>query len=188
MLKDLIKRTIGLIMCKMYGIEAGKKCYIGVNVKVSKLGGVKMKDNVRISNDSLFLLVAPKAQIEIGNNCRLAHHLQISCASKVVVRDNVNIAPFVFISDHNHEYRDVDAPILNQGIMMGENDCALVDEGTWIGTKVTIAGNVRIGKHCVIGANSVVTKDIPDYSVAAGVPAKVIKRYNFETKRWEKAN
>ncbi len=175
-------------MCKIYGIEAGKNCHVGINVKVSKWGGVKMKDNVQISNNSLFLLVASKAQIEIGSNCRLAHHLQISCASKVIVKDNVNMAPFVFISDHNHEYRNVDVPILNQGIMMNENDCTIIDEGTWIGTKSTIIGNVRIGKHCVIGANSVVTKDIPDYSVVVGMPAKVIKRYNFETKQWEKVN
>ena len=49
---------------------------------------------------------------------------------------------------------------------------------------MVVVGKVRIGKHCVIGANSVVTKDIPDYSVAAGIPAKVIKRYDFEKSEW----
>ena len=49
-----------------------------------------------------------------------------------------------------------------------------------------IAGSIKIGKHCVIGANSVVTKDVPDYSVAAGAPCKVIKKYNFEKNEWEK--
>ena len=48
-----------------------------------------------------------------------------------------------------------------------------------------IVGNVKIGKHCVIGANTVVTKDIPNYCVAVGSPAKVIKRYNFEIGEWE---
>lgn len=51
---------------------------------------------------------------------------------------------------------------------------------------MVIAGTVEIGNHCVIGANSVVTHDIPDYSVAAGIPCKVIKQYNTETKQWEK--
>lgn len=51
---------------------------------------------------------------------------------------------------------------------------------------MVIAGTVTIGKHCVIGANSVVTKDIPDYCVAAENPCKIIKRYSFETKQWEK--
>jgi len=62
----------------------------------------------------------------------------------------------------------------------------MIGEGSWIGTKVSIIGSVRIGKHCVIGANSVVTKDIPDFSVAVGAPAKVIKRYDFERKEWIK--
>lgn len=60
----------------------------------------------------------------------------------------------------------------------------MIDDGTWLGTNVVIVGNVHVGKHCVIGANSVVTKDIPDYSVAAGIPAKVIKRYDFEKEEW----
>lgn len=60
-----------------------------------------------------------------------------------------------------------------------------IGDGSWLGTHVVIAGNITIGKHCVIGANSVVTKDIPDYSVAVGIPAKVVKRYNFDTKCWE---
>lgn len=63
-----------------------------------------------------------------------------------------------------------------------------IGDETWIGTGVVIAGTVTIGKHCVIGANSVVTKDIPDYCVAAGNPCKIIKRYSFETKQWENGN
>lgn len=61
-----------------------------------------------------------------------------------------------------------------------------IGKDTWIGAHVSIIGNVSIGKHCVIAANSVVVKDIPDYSVAAGVPAKVIKKYSFEKEEWIK--
>ena len=61
-----------------------------------------------------------------------------------------------------------------------------IGDGSWLGTHVVIAGNVKIGKHCVIGANSVVTKDIPDYCVAAGIPAKIIKKYNFDTCTWDR--
>ena len=68
----------------------------------------------------------------------------------------------------------------------GKDDRVLIDDGTWLGTNVVVVGNVHIGKQCVIGANSVVTKDIPDYCVAAGSPAKVLKRYNFESKEWER--
>lgn len=60
-----------------------------------------------------------------------------------------------------------------------------IGNGSWIGTHVAIIGDVHIGKHCVIGANSVVTKDVPAFCVVAGIPAKVIKRYNSETQQWE---
>jgi acetyltransferase-like isoleucine patch superfamily enzyme len=61
----------------------------------------------------------------------------------------------------------------------------VIGEGSWLGENVCVIG-ASIGKHCVIGANSVVTKDIPDYSVAVGIPAKVIKKYNFNKCEWEK--
>lgn len=59
---------------------------------------------------------------------------------------------------------------------------------TWIGTNVVIVGNVTIGKHCVIGANSFINYDIPDYCVAVDSPAKVVKRYSFEENKWVKVN
>lgn len=58
--------------------------------------------------------------------------------------------------------------------------------GTWLGTNVVIADARHIGHNCVIGANSVVTSDIPDYCVAVGIPAKVIKKYDFKKKSWIK--
>ena len=71
-----------------------------------------------------------------------------------------------------------------QGVKIHEKGIEIGDD-SWIGINSVIVGNVRIGKHCVIGANSVVNKNIPDYSIAVGSPAKVIKRYNFEKKEWE---
>jgi lipopolysaccharide O-acetyltransferase len=61
-----------------------------------------------------------------------------------------------------------------------------IGEGCWIGQNVIVLPDVNIGDKCVIGANSVVTKDIPSYSIAVGMPAKVIKKYNFELHRWVK--
>lgn len=61
-----------------------------------------------------------------------------------------------------------------------------IGAGAWVGTHVAIIGAVHIGRNCVIGANSVVTQDVPDYCVAAGIPARVIKRYNQQTNCWEK--
>ena len=62
-----------------------------------------------------------------------------------------------------------------------------IGEGSWLGENVCVMG-VSIGKHCVVGANSVVTKDFPDYCVIVGAPAKIIKRYCFEQQKWKKTD
>lgn len=62
----------------------------------------------------------------------------------------------------------------------------VIGEGSWIGENVCVIG-ASVGRHCVIGANAVVTKDIPDYSVAVGAPARVIKKYNFNRGAWVSA-
>ena len=80
-----------------------------------------------------------------------------------------------YITDCDHEYRDVNIPVIDQGIVQRGQRVSIGD-GSYIGINAVIVGNVKIGKHCVIGANSVVTKDVPDYCVAVGSPAKVIKR------------
>ena len=84
-----------------------------------------------------------------------------------------------------HQYDNPNVPIILQPIK--QISPVRIGEGSWLGENVCVIG-ANIGKHCVIGANSVVTHDIPDYSIAVGVPAKVIKKYNFETKVWEKVN
>jgi len=94
--------------------------------------------------------------------------------------------PHVYIADHNHNYLNPNVHIYKQGVLAEENSRVIIGEGTWLGTNVVIVGSVKIGKQCVVGANTVVTKDIPDYSVAVGIPARVIKRYDFEKKKWVK--
>lgn len=83
----------------------------------------------------------------------------------------------MYITDCDHEYRNVVVPVIDQGIVQKGQKVSIGD-GSYIGINAVIVGNVEIGKHCVIGANSVVTKDVPDYSVAVGSPAKVIKKIN----------
>lgn len=84
----------------------------------------------------------------------------------------------MYITDCDHEYRNVDIPIIDQGIVQKGQKVSIGD-GSYIGINAVIVGNVKIGKHCVIGANSVVTKDVLDYCVAVGSPAKVIKKMGY---------
>ena len=115
---------------------------------------------------------------------------RVAATRYVKIGNNVLTGPHVFICDYNHEYRDVSKPIMRQGRMYNKEitDAPLLEigDGSWLGTNAVVVGNVKIGRNCVIGANSVVTRDIPDYCVAAGIPARVIKRFNQNTQQWEK--
>ncbi len=88
----------------------------------------------------------------------------------------------MFISGFNHGYEDVNMEISKQPLIIRESS---IGDNTHIGTNITILPGVHIGNRCVIGAGSVVTKNIPDYCVAAGNPARVIKKYNKESNKWE---
>lgn len=91
--------------------------------------------------------------------------------------------PNVFISDYNHKYQNINVPINQQGETVYSSGIR-ISEDSWIGTNTVIVGNVKVGKHCVIGANSFVNHNIPDYSVAVGSPAKVVKKYDFVKNKW----
>lgn len=107
----------------------------------------------------------------------------IAAAKSIHIKKNVLIGPYCFIGDHDHEYRDINVPIRYQGYKNVKK--IIVDEGAWIGANSTICAGTIIGKNSVIGANSVVTNSIPPYCVAVGTPAKVIKKFNLSTKKWE---
>ena len=113
----------------------------------------------------------------IGPNCHIA-----GTKNNIKIGKNVLIADRVFISTTDYRYEDVTKPIISQGFI-SKGDVIIGDE-CWIGVGSSILSGVKIGKHSIIGANSVVTHDIPSYSVAVGNPAQVIKRYDFEEKKW----
>lgn len=102
----------------------------------------------------------------------------------VTIGNNVIFAQNVVASGLNHEYRDINVPIQQQKVTTAQ---ITIEDDCWIAANVVITAGVTIGKHCVIAAGSVVTKDIPPYTVAAGNPAKPIKRYDQATGEWVRA-
>lgn len=130
-------------------------------------------------------LTGKTAELIIEDGCTLGHFNHIFATQSIVLEHHVLTADRVYISDNLHKYSDVNVPIMQQAIE--QTKPVRIGEGSWLGENVCVIG-ACIGKHCVIGANSVVTKDIPDYSVAVGAPAHVVKQYNPATKQWEKVN
>lgn len=123
--------------------------------------------------------------ITIEDNCDIGQGLHLTACNSVHIHKNTLIAPYVYITDVMHDYDALDLPILQQGVHVKPTE---IGEDCWIGIGVKIFSGVHIGKHCIIGANSVVITDIEDYSVAVGSPARVIKKYSFSNKKWERIN
>lgn len=101
----------------------------------------------------------------------------------VKIGDNVMLAQNVVVSGLNHGYEDPNLPPSKQKEV---KKLIFIDDDVWIGANSVITAGVNIGRHVVIGAGSVVTRDISAYSVAVGNPARIIKKYNFDKKIWEK--
>ena len=186
-MKQLIKSLLGYLYCMLYGVEYYHRTYIGLGSKL--IGGAKLhlSKGVKIMPHAM-LVSLHGGTIEIGENTEISMYSRVASMGYVKIGNHVLTGPHVFIADYNHEYRNPMKSVMYQGNRFtprndGEPNL-LIDDGTWIGTNVVIVGNVHIGKNCVIGANSVVTKDIPDYSVAVGIPAKIIKKYDFEKEEW----
>lgn len=109
-------------------------------------------------------------KIEIGNRCLIGFSNVL--IGPLTIGNNVITAQHVVMSGMNHGFGDIHMPIRDQQCTSNE---ITIGDDTWIGANVVVMAGVSIGKHCVIGAGSVVTKNIPDYSVAVGNPAKVIR-------------
>ena len=119
--------------------------------------------------------------LSIGEGTSIGYFCHIYATRRVEIEANVLMGSGVYIADCTHEYEDISRPVINQPARtVGE---VMIGQGSWIGQHAAVIG-VKIGRHCVVGANSVVTEDVPDYCVVAGAPARIIKRYDHRAKEW----
>lgn len=179
--KKIFKNIIGYFRARYFGIEFSSPIYIGKDC------ALKGKRNINIAS---FVCIRPFVQlwaedgeISIGKGTEIGERCRFSIANKLTIGEKVLFSPNCYITDCDHNYKNPQKPIMDQGIN-NTGQKVYIGDGAFIGINSVIIGNVYIGKNTVIGANSVVTKDIPDYCVAVGVPAKVVKVWNRELNSW----
>lgn len=123
--------------------------------------------------------------ILLDDGCKIGRRCMISAKNRVDIARDVVFGPSVLVTDHLHAFEDVTIPIAYQGVT--EGGTIRIDEGCWIGFGSAIIcsqGHLTIGKNCVVGANSVVTRSVPPYSVVVGNPARVVKQFDPEKGVW----
>jgi acetyltransferase-like isoleucine patch superfamily enzyme len=183
-LSVIFYKIIGKALFKNFG--AGVRIVFPLRIIGSKY--IALNDNVTLQIGAFVVAipigdVSPALEIKAGTLC--GNHVHIVCSKSIVIGEHVLIADKVYISDNLHGYENINLPVMHQPLK--QIGTVSIGAGSWIGENVSIIG-ASIGKNCVIGANSVVTKNIPDYSVAVGSPAVVIKQYNTQTLTWEKTD
>lgn len=126
-------------------------------------------------------------KIVIGSNVNIGHYACITAIDEVKIENGCLISQFVYISDHYHGIDPTfnkspkDQDLLSKGkVEIGEN--------TFLGFRVTILSGVKLGRHCVVGSHSVVNRSFPEYSMIAGAPAKLIKKFDFDNNCWKDVN
>ena len=130
-----------------------------------------IEDFSTINNGVGDVLIGQRSRIGMGN----------VLIGPVTIGNDVILAQNIVLSGLNHGYEDIHLPPHKQPVT--KKKITLEDE-VWIGANVVVVAGVTIGKHAIVAAGSVVTKDVPAYSVVAGNPAKIIKQYNVQTGKW----
>jgi acetyltransferase-like isoleucine patch superfamily enzyme len=126
--------------------------------------------------------------LQIGNRVNIEQGVHIVCHGEVIIEDEVSIAPYCGIFDVSHPNDPPDRGDKIGNRLSEKYQRVRIGAGSLIGMHVVILPNVQIGKGCVIGAGSVVRCDIPDYCVAVGAPARIVRRFNLESRTWEQMN
>ncbi|MBE6578125.1 MAG: acyltransferase [Ruminococcaceae bacterium] len=176
--------------------KLGKACELRFGTRF--IGGkyISLDDNVVLSTGAVFAVYPTfegkdnpvKTDADGGIILRKGvsanRNLTIYCASRVEIDEDVMMGSGILITDNDHgidptapNYRN--QPLTTKPVKIGK--------GCWIGERATVLSGVEIGEHSIVAAGAVVTKSIPPYSIAAGVPARVIKRWDFDTQEWKKA-
>jgi len=166
----------------------GRDVYIEPGVVITRPRYAHLGDRVRIKQFTNISLHPPDRRSKggllfLGDDVSFAQGCIISAYNRIAIGENTVIGPYTLITDNSRKPGDVGLPGRDQEVVWGHVD---IGADCFIGFNSCILMNVTVGRHCIIGAASVVTRDIPAYSIVAGNPAKVIKRFDFDRREWVK--
>jgi acetyltransferase-like isoleucine patch superfamily enzyme len=126
----------------------------------------------------VWITVADEARVRIGEGTLLNIAVMVAAVQLVEIGSHCMLANGCFVTDANHRFDDPGTPITWQGF--DSKGPTRIGDNVWLGAHAVVTSGVTIGERCVIGANSVVTQDIPPFSIAAGVPAKVLRAVTYD--------
>lgn len=184
----ILRKEIGVKKKSEFGYFGKNSTIMKPFLQLSGCSNIKIGDNTTVLSNARLAVYGSgsEANITIGNNCYIGFGFSAlaSAEANISIGDNVLFASNVLVTNENHGIDpESNTPYMDQKLSARDVE---IGNGCWIGEKVCILSGVTIGEKCIIGAGSIVTKSIPSYSIVVGNPARIIKQYNFQTKRWER--
>ncbi len=156
-------RYPGVRFCPRSDVQPGLSIRLGTN------GRLVVGANCVLDR---YLTVESNGEVVLGDRTILGHHVTLAAHDSVRIGQDCLIAELVSIRDHDHRFTDPGRPIRIQGRQVSQ---VHIGDDVWIGSKATITRGVVIGAHAVVGANSVVTSDVPAWAIVGGIPARVLR-------------
>lgn len=164
----------GSVLYKPMMLSNPRFMHIGKNVTIRQ--GIRL--------EAVLLDPENPPELIIGDNVNIEQDVHIVFAGKIVIKDNVSITARCSLMGGSHPFFDVKSPIKIGSRLIGAKSRIEIGDGSFIGLNVVIMPNVRIGKYVVVGSSSVVKRNVPDYSVVDGNPAKVELKYDAVSDAW----
>ena len=161
---------------RLQGANIGEKCLIDRGFTIEYPWKVNMGIRCIIEPFVWFKLVRQDSQLSIGDYTFIGRGTEFNVRQSIIIGNNVLISPNVFITDHVHNTK-VDDLISSQGCRSAR---VIIDDDVWLGVRSVVLPGVRIGHGAVVGAGAIVTHDVPNNAIVAGVPAKIL-RYRYES-------
>lgn len=163
--------------------HVGKNVILGKGISIPNPSKVSIGDNTKLSSNCILMAINKYLDDEyfnntiyIGNDVYFSSNVFVSCINRIVISDGVLVGNNCYISDNSHgNMSKLELSITPYRRHLFSKGTVYIGKNVWLGRNVCIMPNVKIGDYAIIGANAVVTHDIPSYSIAAGVPAKVIR-------------
>lgn len=154
----------------------GKPCFIEGRKRISVGNRTRIFPGIRME-------AIGSGEISIGDNCAIEQNVHITSGGGLSIGDDVTILGNVCITNIDHEYQNIDQSVLEQSNIVSHTS---IGQGSFLGYGSIIQAGTQLGKHCIVGANSVIRGEFPDYSVIVGSPGRIVKRYNTSLKEWIK--
>lgn len=181
---EKIKWGLRALLNKPFFGKLGYMCYIGKTCYIAQKKDLFFGDRVRIY-PGMRTETQDGGKILLGSNVSIGQNFHaVAVQNKLEIGNNVTISGNVFVSNCDHTFNDENSLALEQPLQIRDTK---ISDDCFIGYGAAILAGTHLGKHCIVGANSVVRGIFPDNTLLAGSPAKVLKRFDIENKKWVRA-